>query len=67
MLIDIEGIDGAGKGTQARRLCDRLTESGIATRDDVARMRDLGVHAFLVGEALMRERDPGAALRELFA
>lgn len=31
MLIDIEGIDGAGKGTQARRLCDRLSESGIST------------------------------------
>lgn len=44
-----------------------VTESGIATRDDVARMREAGVHAFLVGEALMRQRDPGAALRELFA
>ena len=44
-----------------------VTESGIATRADVARMRDAGVHAFLVGEALMRQRDPGAALRELFA
>ena len=44
-----------------------VTESGIATRADVAKMRDAGVHAFLVGEALMRQRDPGAALRELFA
>ncbi|BCT91879.1 indole-3-glycerol phosphate synthase [Lysobacter helvus] len=44
-----------------------VTESGIATRDDVARMRDHGVHSFLVGEAFMRARDPGTALRELFA
>jgi len=44
-----------------------VTESGIATRADVARMRDAGVHAFLVGEAFMRQRDPGTALRELFA
>ena len=44
-----------------------VTESGISTRADVAKMRDAGVHAFLVGEALMRQRDPGAALRELFA
>lgn len=44
-----------------------VTESGIAARADVARLREAGVHAFLVGEALMRERDPGAALRELFA
>ena len=47
---------------------DRLlvTESGIRTADDVARMRDAGVHAFLVGEAFMREPDPGAALAQLF-
>jgi indole-3-glycerol phosphate synthase len=47
---------------------DRLvvTESGIATRDDVAKMRAAGVHAFLVGEAFMRADDPGRALAELF-
>jgi len=48
---------------------DRLlvTESGILVRDDVRRMRDAGVHAFLVGEAFMRAADPGAALADLFA
>ena len=47
---------------------DRLlvTESGILVRADVQRMRDAGVHAFLVGEAFMRAADPGAALAELF-
>lgn len=47
---------------------DRLvvTESGILGRDDVARMRDHDVHAFLVGEAFMRAPEPGAKLRELF-
>ena len=44
-----------------------VTESGIATRADVARMRDAGVNAFLVGETFMRAQDPGKALRELFA
>jgi len=43
-----------------------VTESGIRTVADVAFMRKHGVHAFLVGEAFMRETDPGAALRELF-
>jgi indole-3-glycerol phosphate synthase len=43
-----------------------VTESGIATREDVRRMRAHGVQAFLVGEAFMRAADPGAALRELF-
>lgn len=47
---------------------DRLlvTESGILTTDDVRRMREAGVHAFLVGEAFMRADDPGAALQALF-
>jgi indole-3-glycerol phosphate synthase len=47
---------------------DRLlvTESGILGRADVQRMREAGVHAFLVGEAFMRADDPGAALAELF-
>jgi indole-3-glycerol phosphate synthase len=48
---------------------DRLlvTESGIAARDDVARLRAAGVQAFLVGEAFMRAVDPGAELARLFA
>ena len=47
---------------------DRLlvTESGINSPVDVARMRAAGVHAFLVGEAFMRAEDPGAELQRLF-
>jgi indole-3-glycerol phosphate synthase len=43
-----------------------VTESGILTRDDVRRLRDAGVGAFLVGEAFMRSPDPGQALATLF-
>ena len=43
-----------------------VTESGIVGRADVARMREAGVHAFLVGEAFMRAADPGVALATLF-
>jgi len=48
---------------------DRLlvTESGILSQTDVQRMRDHGVHAFLVGEAFMRAAEPGEALAALFA
>ncbi len=47
---------------------DRLlvTESGILKREDVRLMREHGVNAFLVGEAFMRQPEPGAALAELF-
>ena len=43
-----------------------VTESGIHTPDDVRRLRDAGVNAFLVGTAFMREPDPGEALERLF-
>ena len=43
-----------------------VTESGILSAADVARMREKGVNAFLVGEAFMRAPDPGGALRALF-
>jgi indole-3-glycerol phosphate synthase len=48
---------------------DRLlvTESGILRAEDVKRMRDANVHAFLVGEAFMRAAEPGEALAQLFA
>jgi len=43
-----------------------VTESGILSPQDVARMRASGVQTFLVGEAFMRASDPGAALKALF-
>ncbi len=43
-----------------------VTESGIAVREDVERMRAANVHAFLVGEAFMRASSPGDELRRLF-
>jgi indole-3-glycerol phosphate synthase len=54
---------------RSRVPADRLlvTESGIVTREDVARMRAADVHAFLVGETFMRAQDPGAELRRLFS
>ena len=42
-----------------------VAESGIRTAADVTRLRDAGYHACLVGERLIAEPDPGAALREL--
>ena len=43
-----------------------VTESGISSAGDVARMRTGGVHAFLIGETLLRAPDPGEKLAALF-
>jgi indole-3-glycerol phosphate synthase len=54
---------------KARVPAERLlvTESGIMSHADVARLRTQGVHAFLVGEVMMRAEDPGLELEALFA
>jgi indole-3-glycerol phosphate synthase len=44
-----------------------ITESGIMTPADVARMRSRHVNGFLVGEAFMRAADPGSELARLFS
>lgn len=44
-----------------------VAESGIHTPADVKRLQQLGVHALLIGEALMTAPEPGAKIRELFA
>ena len=48
---------------------DRLliSESGIHTRDDLARLRRADIRAVLIGESLMRQPDPGHALAGLLA
>jgi indole-3-glycerol phosphate synthase len=43
----------------------KVSESGIHSRGDVARLAEAGFHAFLVGEHLMKSDDPSAALGEL--
>ena len=42
-----------------------VAESGIKTRADITRLSAAGYHAFLVGEGLIAQPDPGRALREL--
>ncbi len=43
-----------------------VTESGIATQQDVLLMQQHNVNTFLVGEAFMRAHNPGEALKTLF-
>ena len=42
-----------------------VAESGIHTIEDIQRLRNAGYHAFLIGESLMRQPSPGAALTQL--
>lgn len=44
-----------------------ISESGIATQQDVQRVRAAGARGVLVGETLMRSGDPAATIRELLA
>ena len=44
-----------------------VSESGITSRADLARLREHGVRIALIGEHLMRQPDPGEALRLLMA
>ena len=45
----------------------RVAESGIHTPADMRRLRDAGYEAFLIGESLMRQPDPGLGLKKLLA
>ncbi|MFM2121487.1 MAG: hypothetical protein RL722_2955 [Pseudomonadota bacterium] len=63
--VTLDTTLGLLKDVPAERLL--VTESGILKREDVLTMRAANVHAFLVGEAFMRQPEPGAALAQLFA
>jgi len=63
-------VDLSTTGRLARRIppeCDVLlvAESGIREQADLLQLSRAGAGAFLVGESLMREPDPGVALRHL--
>lgn len=45
--------------------CTAVSESGLRSAEDLARLRSAGFDAFLIGEHLMRESDPGAGLRRM--
>ncbi len=61
--VDAEGALGRLRSIPADRLS--VMESGVSTRDDVVAAVNAGASAILVGEALMRARDPEAKVREL--
>ena len=66
--LTVQRTDLATTGRLAERLTARpllVSESGIKTRTDVKQVVRDGADAILVGESLLRARDPGAKIREL--
>lgn len=63
LTVDLHVLDELGpimpRGVVA------VAESGIRSGDDLRRLAAAGYHAFLVGERLIAQPDPGAALKEL--
>jgi indole-3-glycerol phosphate synthase len=74
-IIGINNRDLATFSTDIRTTLDLLeviprgkivvSESGINSKDDIELLASAGVRAFLIGEALVKEADPAAKLREL--
>jgi indole-3-glycerol phosphate synthase len=74
-IIGINNRDLATFSTDIRTTVDLLgvippgkivvSESGINSRDDIRLLASAGAQAFLIGEALVKEADPAAKLREL--
>lgn len=60
---DIATTPRLARNAPAGRLL--VAESGLATREDLARMAEAGVRCFLIGETLMRQPDVEAATREI--
>lgn len=60
---DLDRLEELARGIPAGPV--RLAESGIRSAADIARLRDAGYEAFLVGEVLLRHEDPEQALRDL--
>lgn len=65
MQTDIRHVMRVADMVEAPTRRVMVAESGIRTPADLARLREHGVHIVLVGESLMREPDPGEALRAL--
>lgn len=63
--LSVDGRVCESLAAEAPPGCVMVAESGIRSRQDIARLSALGYDAFLVGERLMTAPDPGAALADL--
>ena len=64
MIAGVE-LTTAPSGSARTPSITAVAESGIRTLQDIERLSAAGYHAFLVGERLIAQPNPGAALRTL--
>ncbi|MGH7074411.1 MAG: indole-3-glycerol phosphate synthase TrpC [Stellaceae bacterium] len=65
LMVDLSTTDELVRQLPPARLA--VSESGLSSSADLARMAAAGVNCFLIGESLMRQRDVAAATRTLLA
>ncbi len=63
LKTDLATARELAKAIPEDRLC--IAESGIRTHEDIVGLQADGYDGFLVGESLLRQRSPGAALRRM--
>jgi len=66
-LATTESIVAARRDVLAEKNITLVSESGIHTRSDLDRVAQAGAQAVLIGEALVKQADPQAAIEALFA
>jgi indole-3-glycerol phosphate synthase len=65
MQIDVSNTIRLAEMVDDKRVL--VSESGIRNAADLKKLRQHGVSIALVGEHLLREKDPGAALKAMLA
>lgn len=65
LKVDIETSVQLSK--ESPREATLVSESGISRPDQIKRLTECGINAFLIGESLIRSGDPGRKLREILA
>jgi len=62
-VVDLSTAERLAKQIPSGKII--VAESGINSRQEIVRLTQQGLHAFLIGESMMREPDIGAKLQEL--
>ena len=65
LTVDLKVTEGLAPAVPKDRIL--VSESGLNSPQDLARMAKIGAHCFLIGESFMRQHDVAAAVRAMLA